>query len=64
LSDDAPPEAVRVRVLDLPLVWVLVRESVGPIGPVVELAAAGRRLVVPKCWCRRTDEQPTIRAVV
>ena len=63
MSDDAPP-AVRVRVLDLPLVWVLVREHDSPIGPVVELAAAGRRLVVPRCWVVRTDEQPTIRAVV
>lgn len=58
------PEPVRVRVLDLPLVWVLVREHDSSIGPVVELAAAGRRLVVPRCWVARTDEQPTIRVVV
>lgn len=64
LSDDPKPEAVRVRVLDLPLVWVLVREHASPIGPVVELAAAGRRLVVPRCWCVRTDEAPSMRAVV
>ena len=57
-------DPVRVRVLDQPLVWVLIREHVSPLGPVVELAAAGRRSVVPRCWCRRTDETPTIGAVV
>lgn len=62
MSDN--PDPPRVRVLDLPLVWVLVRESAGPLGPVVEVAAAGRRLVVPRAWVRVTDEQPTIRAVV
>ena len=55
---------IAVRVLDRPIVWVLVREHVSPLGPVVELAAAGRRLVVPRCWCRRTDETPTIRVGV
>jgi hypothetical protein len=55
---------VRVRVLDHPLVWVLIRETAGPLGAVVELAAAGRRLVVPRCWVRQTDEAVSIRAVV
>jgi hypothetical protein len=63
LSEVETPH-VRVRVLDLPLVWVLVRERESPIGPVVELAAAGRRLVVPRCWVRQTDEVVSVRAVV
>lgn len=49
-------EPVRVRVLDHPLVWTLVRETTGPLGGMVELAAAGRRWVVPRSWVTRTDE--------
>lgn len=55
-----------VRVLDQPLVWVLVRETPGVTGRVstVELAAAGRRLVVPRAWVYRVDDEPTLPPVV
>lgn len=53
-------EALRVRVMlpggRSPIVWSVVGRHVSPMGEVVELAAAGRRLVVPLSWCEPTDE--------
>lgn len=65
MTDIAP---VRVRVTTptgpIDLVWTLIRETESPLGRVVELAGAGRRLVVPAAWVRVTDEAPAaLRAV-
>lgn len=47
-------EPIRVRLLLpdgwSPLVWTVVGRRRSPLGEVVELAAAGRRLVVPLLW--------------
>lgn len=51
-------EPIYVRVAGLALVWTVIRETTSPLGPTVELAAAGRRLVVPRSWVVRTDERP------
>lgn len=55
MTDTTP---IRVRVDGEPLVWTVIRLQRGRAQLEVELATAGRRLVVPVSHVRQVDEPP------